>query len=85
MNLINEGVGVLKDIFKIKIDLLSVPDFIRRASTVKGQVILNQNNSLVDGKSLIGVMSLNLESTINLTINSDDNCIECSKFREWMV
>lgn len=75
----------MKDNFKIKIDLLSVPDFVRKANIVKGQVILSQNNSLVDGKSLIGVMSLNLESTINLTINSDDSCMECAKFREWMI
>ena len=72
------------DKFKIRLNILSIPEFIRKTGTIKGRVVLKQNNSVVDGKSFMGVMSLNLNKPIEMSIDSENSCVECMRFRKWI-
>ena len=74
----------MKDTFKIRLNILSLPEFIRKTGTVKGDVILRQDESIIDGKSFMGVISLNLNKPIEMSINSEDCCAVCARFRKWM-
>lgn len=57
---------LLGSVFNIKIPLCEVGKFCATAGQVSEAVTLSQNNSVVNAKSLGGVISLNLDDTIKL-------------------
>jgi hypothetical protein len=55
-------------------------DFIEIACKCSGKVTLTQSGYVVDGKSLMGVMSLNWLSPANLILDNTDDCVKFEKF-----
>lgn len=76
----------MKDIFKIKIGIQDVGEFINAANSIPNDINVFQGNSVASGKSLIGIYSLNLNKPINLVvrdISSEDVVID--KFKKWLI
>lgn len=76
----------MKDIFKIKLDISQVKEFITAANSISNNVILAQHNALASGKSIMGVYSLDLSRPINLIVyDRVDDAIVYTKFGKWLI
>lgn len=57
---------------KLKADIESVKEFVNENSKVDFDIDVKQGRYAVDGKSLLGVMGINLLSEVDLKIICDD-------------
>ena len=77
----------MKPIYKIKLDLSEVNSFLDTANSINNDVNLSQGISVVSGKSLIGMLTLDFNKPISLIIrdvpNDDDSVID--KFQRWII
>lgn len=65
----------MTEVFQIKIDIKDISDFVNTAQSISNDINLCQGNSVVSGKSVMGVMSLDLSEPIDLIVRdreSDD-------------
>jgi len=69
---------------KIRLDTIKkVQDFIAFTSTVEPDVSIKSHRYIIDGKSIMGIFSLNLMEPITVILHSDDIKIQ-QKFNEEM-
>ncbi len=54
--------------FKVKLDICSVKDFVYEASQITGKVTLYSGRYVVDGKSIMGIYSLDLSKPVDAEI-----------------
>lgn len=67
---------------KYKIALKTIDDvrvFVNEMNKLKGSVTVNSEKYSVDGKSILGIMSLNLTKPLTVEVNydKDDNMQRC--------
>ncbi len=71
---------------KIKLSTIAdVRDFVNAVAAFDGEVDLSSGRYVVDGKSIMGIFSLDLLSPINLTIHSDNADDLMSKIEKFIV
>ncbi|MBQ6321645.1 MAG: HPr family phosphocarrier protein [Lachnospiraceae bacterium] len=59
---------------KIKLNAVSeVKDFVNEANKCDYDVDVSYNRVVIDGKSLVGVMSIDLTHTLTVTYHEDDH------------
>lgn len=76
----------MKDIFKIKLDISQVKEFITAANSISNNVNLAQHNALASGKSIMGIYSLDLSQPIDLIVyDRVDDGIVYTKFGKWLI
>lgn len=76
----------MKNIFKIKLDIPNTGEFINAANSIPNDVNLFQGKSVVSGKSLLGIYSLDLSQDIDLVVRDrDDDKIVYEKFGKWII
>lgn len=77
----------MKSMYKIKLDINDVNDFLKIANTITNDINLAQGSSVVSGKSLMGIFSLNLSEPINLIIRdlSEEEESIINKFENWII
>lgn len=76
----------MRDIFKIKLDLNEVKDFISAANSIPNDINLTQRNALASGKSIMGIYALNLGEPVNLIVHDrTDDEIVFEKFGRWII
>lgn len=61
------------DVFKIKLDISDVKDFINITHNITNDINLCQGYNLVSGKSFIGIMALDFSKPIDLIVRDRDN------------
>lgn len=76
----------MKNIFRVKLDICDIGDFINTANSISNNVVLYQGQTTASGKSIIGIYSLNLNSTVNMIVYDrvNDNIVY-EKFGKWLV
>lgn len=76
----------MKDVFKIKLDIADINEFINVASSISNDINLFQGNTIASGKSLVGLYSLDLTREINLIIhNRINDDIVYENFGKWII
>lgn len=76
----------MKDIFKIKLDIADINEFINAAGSIPNDINLFQGNTVASGKSLVGLYSLDLTREINLIIhNRINDDIVYENFEKWII
>lgn len=76
----------MKDVFKIKLDIADINEFIKVASSISNDINLFQGNTVASGKSLVGLYSLDLTREINLIIhNRINDDIVYENFGKWII
>lgn len=67
-------------IFKVKLNTIKkVKEFCSLASGLNCKIILQQNFSAIDAKSILGIFSLNLLKPINVFAETNENLEEIFK------
>lgn len=70
---------------KVKLnEMADVQKFVNKCSMFEDDVILSSGKYVVNGKSLLGVLSLDLSKLIDIEIDTDDISIK-HVFAEYMV
>lgn len=76
----------MREDFRIKLDLKDVPHFVAAATSIDNPVNVVQGQSAISGKSLMGVMALNLSRPATLVVaNREDDDIVYEKFGQWVI
>lgn len=76
----------MTDIFKIKLDISDVKDFLNITQNITNDINLCQGYNLVSGKSLMGIMALDLSKPIELIIRDRENDdIVYQNFRQYLI
>lgn len=71
---------------KIKLSTIAdVRDFVNAVAAFDGEVDLSSGRYVVDGKSIMGIFSLDLLSPINLTVHSDNDDVLVEKIKHFIV
>lgn len=66
--------------FKVKLSSVKdAQDFVKAATLVDGSVDVSHNRYIVDGMSLLGILSLDLSQPLNVKIIGDET--SAAKFR----
>lgn len=66
---------------KIKMTLITdIYEFVNKASDIVGEVLVQKDYYIVNGKSILGVMSLDFSGTVNVAY--PENEIDFEKFLE---
>lgn len=75
----------MKDIYKIKLDIPDIHEFMQVANSIVNDINLYQGNAVVNAKSLMGLYALDLSKEINLTIRDCDDDEVIEKFSKWII
>ena len=71
----------MKDLY-IKLNTISdVRDFVNAVNSINGDIDLTSGRYTVDGKSIMGIFSIDLTRTLCLKIHSD-NADECEEIKD---
>lgn len=69
--------------YQIKIDSIAeVQNLVKELNKFKGEIDIKEGRRVVDGKSILGLMSLNLNNKLNIVPILDTE--EMKKFKELM-
>ena len=76
----------MKDIFKIRLDILDASSFLKASNSIPNDVCVYQDNIIASGKSIMGVYALDLSKSINLIVRDRENDdIVYEKFGKWII
>jgi hypothetical protein len=76
----------LRDIFKIKLDINDVADFVKAATGIANDINLYQGYYVISGRSYLGILTLNLNKTIKMIVRDrEDDKIVYETFNKWLV
>ncbi len=65
--------------------IADVRDFVNAVAAFDGEVDLSSGRYIVDGKSIMGIFSLDLLSPIKLTIHSDNPDSLVEKIKQFII
>jgi phosphotransferase system HPr-like phosphotransfer protein len=65
--------------------IADVRDFVNAVAAFDGEVDLSSGRYIVDGKSIMGIFSLDLLSPIKLTIHSDNSDSLVEKIKQFII
>jgi len=75
----------MKEIF-IKLECINdVKEFVNAAVTCPCEIYLISGRYIVDGKSIMGVFSLDLTSPIRMELQGENAAVEVEKFRKFEI
>lgn len=61
-----------KKTFEVDLRVIeTVKEFVRIANTIPTDVIVSEGKYVIDGKSIMGIFSLNLSSPVTVTVQSE--------------
>lgn len=76
----------MKETFKIRLDPSDITAFIEKANTLPNDINLFQGETVVSGKSIMGICALNFNKDIYLLIRDrTDDRIVYQTFGNWIV
>lgn len=75
----------LKNIIKVKLNtMMDVQDFVRECSTFEEDIDITSGRYVINAKSIMGILSLNLANELTIHINSTDELI-CEDFQQRLM
>ena len=75
----------MKELYIKLTTIADVQNFVNTVHTIKGDIDLTSGRYTVDGKSIMGIFSLDLLSPIQLTIHSDNADALLSKISQFII
>lgn len=75
----------LKNIIKVKLNtMMDIQDFVRECSTFEEDIDITSGRYVINAKSIMGILSLNLANELTIHINSTDELI-CEDFQQRLM
>lgn len=75
----------MKNIIKVKLNtMMDVQDFVRECSTFEEDIDITSGRYVINAKSIMGILSLNLANELTIHINSTDELI-CEDFQQRLM
>lgn len=75
----------MKNIIKVKLNtMMDVQDFVRECSTFEEDIDITSGRYVINAKSIMGILSLNLVNELTIHINSTDELI-CEDFQQRLM